>query len=437
MGRTGEARTRPSDGLTQGSRLGICCLLSLLLASGAWTTGVQAEERPGSGAVVGRPGTGTRSTPRRQGPFVGPARQWAVLIGVSRYLHLPEKEWLASSDADARSFHQFLLSPRGGEFRPDHVQLLLNEAATTTKIRLAVDYLVKHVQEGDVAYLMFAGHGKVERYGGGEVAYLMPYDSDPEHLNATAIPMDELRRYVDVNLRHASQVVLITDACHAGSMGQERDPNDMAAVTSSVNDHLSDIGSRNGVLNLMACRRDERSMEDVELGHGLFTYCLLKALDGDVAVAPDGVVRAQDLLQYLMRQVPELSDQQQHPRHSQNYDDEFPMANLKLPGPALRLPPVPSRYVTSVSSKSLSAAPVALATLRVIGAPQDSELYLVKDNEQRTIGRVLSDGMALILEGVGPGRYTIVHHLGRRKIEWSIQLSPGLHTFDVRTGELS
>lgn len=50
------------------------------------------------------------------------------------------------------------------------------------------------------------------------------------------------------------------------------------------------------------------------------------------------VVRAQDVLEYVGRTVPRLTGQLQHPRHSTNYLDEFPMACLKHPAPALRLP---------------------------------------------------------------------------------------------------
>jgi len=76
-----------------------------------------------------------------------------------------------------------------------------------------------------------------------------------------------------------------------------------------------------------------------------------------------------------------------------------------------------------------------LATLRVIGASQGSELYLVRGVEQRAIGRVLANGSALILEGVRPGAYTIVQHREGRQTRWPVHLSPGLQTFDVRTGE--
>ena len=380
-------------------------------------------------AGVADPAVPGRPAPRTAG-FLPPEREWAVLVGVSKYAKLPQARWLDGCDLDAQALGQFLASPRGGAFPADHIQLLVNEGATTTAIRLAMDHLIKKAKAGDVVYIFFACHGKVERYGSGEVAYLMPYDSDPDHLNATALPMDEIRRYVDINLAQA-QVVLISDCCHAGGLAQGEAEGRRPV---SVSEHLISIGDRNGALNIMACRRDESAVEDPRLGgHGVLTYCLLKALEGENGASKDGTVRAQEVLEYLMRQVPRLSDQLQHPRHSTNYDDEFPMARLGQPGAALNLPPIPSDSVASVDPPSLTSGLRGGASLRVIGAPQQSEYYLIQGKEQRSVGRAFMDGSTLILDGIPPGRYTLIESLAGKQRQWPIEFQPSeLRSFELR-----
>lgn len=361
-------------------------------------------------------------------------QRFAVLVGVSKYQHYPESKWLNGCDLDAKSVADFLSSPRGGSFPANNVKLLLNEAATTRNVRLAMDYVIKNATAGDIVYIFFACHGKVDRYGAGEVGYLMLYDSEPQFLNASALPMDEVRRYVDVNLRQVGQVVLITDACHAGGAGAGE--NDSKLKRSSVADHLLDIGERNGALNIMACRRDESAIEDPRLGgHGVLTYALLQAWSGDGNSARNGTVRAQDVLEYVMRQVPRLTDQQQHPRHSSNYNDEFPMAQLNLKGPVLNLPS-PFAKAAETSNSPVLGSSVFGASLRVVGAPLNSELYLVQGQDQRTIGRVLSQSNVLVLDNLRPGRYMLVQSHGGEQKEWPIQLGPGLQSFDVRAGAL-
>lgn len=364
--------------------------------------------------------------------FPGPDRHWALLVGVSEYKELPERQWLSSCATDAADISKFLTSARGGSFPADHVKLLTDKQATTQNVRLGMDSLIKRIEPGDVVWVFFACHGKVERYGAGEVAYLLMYDSNPEFLNATALPMDEVRRYVDVNLRQALQIIFITDACHAGALGAAPDPN---VRVSSIADQLITVGDRNGVLNIMACRRDESAVEDPFLGgHGVLTYAILRALNG-FGDSHQDIVRAQDVLEYVGRTVPRLTDQQQHPRHSTNYLDEFPMAYLKHPAPALRLPD-PRSNVLDAGSRSLDQGVRAGATLRVVGGPTNSEFYLVQGQEQRTVGRVLNAANTLVLENLAPGPYDLVQELGGKITRWNIQLTPGPHSFNVRAGGL-
>jgi hypothetical protein len=357
----------------------------------------------------------------------GPEGRWALLVGVSKYKDLPERQWLSSCATDAADLGQFLQSGRGGSFPADHVKLLTDQQATTQNVRLGMDALIKGVRPGDVVWVFFACHGKVERYGAGDVAYLLMYDSNPEFLNATSLPMDEVRRYVDVNLRQAFQIVFVTDACHAGALGAAPDPNQRL---SSMADQLMNVGDRNGVLNIMACRRDESAVEDPFLGgHGVLTYAMLRSLNG-FGESLEGTVRAQDVLEYVARTVPRLTDQLQHPRHSTNYLDEFPMAYLKQPGPDLRLPEPRGSVLDAARGGGTPA------TLRVVGGAESSEFYLVQGSEQRTVGRVLSAANTLVLEGISPGTYDLVQELGGKLTHWNIQLTPGAHSFNVRAGAL-
>jgi uncharacterized caspase-like protein len=360
-------------------------------------------------------------------------RRWAVVIGVSEYEHLPKKSWLSSCDKDAEAIAEFLASPRGGEIPPDHMKVLLNEEATARNIRVALDFVITESAPGDVIYFFYAGHGKVRRYGSGDAAYLMAYDSEPDVLNATAIPMDEIHRYVDVHLNRASQVIMITDACHAGAI-LPTSPVKTQDSTRSLSEYLQNIGERDGVLNLMACRRDEVAFEDARLaGHGVLTYSLLRALSGEGNSTRDGKVRIQDVLEYVSFHVPRLTNQRQHPRHSTNYTDEFPLADLNKKGPELALPEPPADKLQASTSVYHGGK---RATLKVVGAQRLAELYLVRDGEQRTIGRALSPTNILVTENLAPGDYTLVHLAGGVEKTWDVSLEKGAVTFDVRTGQI-
>jgi len=375
---------------------------------------------------------GLRSGPDGREP---PGERWAVVVGVSEYKHLPRKSWLNSCHQDARAFAEFLLSPRGGALPEQNLKLLLNQEATARNIRVALDFAITESKPGDVVYLFYAGHGKVKRYGSGDAAYLMAYDSEPEYLNATAIPMDEIHRYVDVHLGRASQVVMITDACHAGAI-QPASPITARGSTRSLSEYLENIGEREGVLNLMACRRDEVAYEDARLGgHGVLTYSLLRALNGEGNSTRDGKVRIQDVLEYVSFLVPRLTNQRQHPRYTTNYTDEFPLADLQKDGPELNLPEPPGHKLQATTGNSLYQRG-SRATLKVVGAQRMAELYLVREGEQRTIGRALSPSNVLVTEGLLPGDYTLVHLLQGVEQSWEVSLERGSVTFDIEKGRV-
>ena len=392
-------------------------LLTLALA-----TGCPAQNTPGMPA----------SNKPDYSKMTSPNKEWAVIVGVSEYKKLPKDDWIPGCKKDADAFAAFIKSPRGGAFPSDHVELLLDGSATIQSVRLALDNVVKRHQRGDVIYIFFACHGRVESYGAGEMAYLMMNDSDPEHLSASALPMDELRRHVDSHLRDA-QVVMISDACHAGQLVKVAETT---RRTNSITDYFNEMGERQGNLNLMACRRDESSIEDVRLdGHGTLTYCLLQALNGANGSTGGSLVRTQDVLDFVSRQVPKLTNQQQHPRYSTSYVDEFPLARLDLAGPNLNLPPFPQDSGVAGLSSNLNSLS-GLATLKVGGAPENSELYLVQGSTQRSLGRVLIAGNQLVLDGLSPGEYTLVQTKEGTTSQWPLRLKAGPQMFDTRSGSL-
>lgn len=375
---------------------------------------------------------GLTSFPKKKA--LTPNNRWAVVIGVSEYESLPKKLWLKSPHKDASAFADFLLSPRGGSLPASHLKLLLNQDATARNIRVALDFVITESKPGDVIYFFYAGHGKVRPYGSGDAAYLMSYDTESKYLNATAIPMDEVHRYVDVHLRRASQVIMVTDACHAGAIVPTSEQGTWKSR--SVSDYLQGIGERDGVLNLMACRRDEVAFEDSRLGgHGVLTYNLLRALNGEGQSTKDGAVRIQDVLEFVTRQVPRLTNQRQHPRHSSNYTDEFVLADLTKDGPGLNLPEPPENRLESTGGGSVYGRRRGL-TLKVVGGERMAELYLVSDGEQRTVGRVLSTTRALVTENLPRGEYTLVQLSKGKETTWPLNLTQRSSIFDIKTGQL-
>jgi hypothetical protein len=169
---------------------------------------------------------------------------WAVMVGVTEY-QCPscifDKEWnmypigVKHPDDGARDL-AFQLSPIIGE---DHIKLLLNREATTIAIYYAIKWVAERAGADDTVLFYFCGHSAP--YNLGTYDYFI---SDWQ----LAEWLDELS---------SQNVVVILDTCYAGSFGNE-------------------LG-QNGRVVLMGCQPDESSLEDRELGYGVFTYYILQA----------------------------------------------------------------------------------------------------------------------------------------------------------------
>ncbi len=58
--------------------------------------------------------------------------RWAIIVGISKYQHTAMN--LKWAHRDAEELYQLLLTPAGGSFAADHLQLLVDAQATTQAI---------------------------------------------------------------------------------------------------------------------------------------------------------------------------------------------------------------------------------------------------------------------------------------------------------------
>ncbi len=300
-------------------------------------------------------------------------RSYAVIVGISHYKNLPDKLQLQYSERDAQSIYTILISPEGGNFKAENVHILTGPKATLAGLRREIDtWLPAVAKPGDRVLVYFAGHGFMYQGKG----YLAPYDIDLNHIAATGYPMDELGEVIGSKI-HATSKVLLTDACHSGAIS----PEDSA----SLNKTLSSLNT--SLFSLTASRDRERSFESPELegGHGVFTYYVVKGLEGAADTNHDGIVTADELAEYVHEQVREATGAQQNPTSDRGSFD-------------------PNMLLSYVPSNAAPAKPPApkYGTL-VFEANKDGVEVFVDD---KSVG-VISAGKTITVPGLQPGEHTI------------------------------
>lgn len=256
------------------------------------------------------------------------ARTFALVVGISKYQKLPQDLWLQYPAADAQAFSRLLASPRGGGVPADQMLVLTNEQATTAAVRSAFQtFLVTRPGRNDTVYILIAGHGTADNSG----AYILTYDSDPENLARTALPMAELHSVVENALSRAGHVILLADVCRAAAIAGQK--------TTALGGAVEQIGEAPGqLLGLMAARPKEFSLEGPEYGggHGAFTWSVLKGLEGAADSDHDGFVTAGELIDFVGADVPGLTHDKQHTRDFGDMESSTRLSDLSKPGIALR-----------------------------------------------------------------------------------------------------
>ena len=295
------------------------------------------------------------------------AKSWAVVIGINEYQNRQYNLEYAVNDAEA-------VAVRFEQMGFEEVISVIDEEATRENIlHLLTVELPQQVGENDRLVIFYAGHGATGQLlnrndwlnGQDRVGFLVPHDAvfdfdiiDGDAIaiesyqsflqNTNFISLDDLRNVSDTIL--AKHILYILDGCYSGFLdpaaykfrsarrtafvGDATGASDgtqrglqVDVPSLSVNESQRAIGtsdknfgpineekklaSRPTVQVLTAGSSGEPVVE--KGGHGIFTYYLLRTLDGFVDDNANCVVRTSEMAYYLREVVPNASRGQQTP----------------------------------------------------------------------------------------------------------------------------
>jgi uncharacterized caspase-like protein/photosystem II stability/assembly factor-like uncharacterized protein len=306
--------------------------------------------------------------------------RWAVVVGISKYQD-PKVGALRFADRDAQAFHDFLLSERAGlgGFKRENTMLLLNERATTRRIRGALREFLKAATPDDVVYLYFAGHGAPDPERLSDL-YLIAHDTKVDSIASTGVPMEDIHEATRRVL--AEDMVIIVDACHSAGVGTPdgRRSSGMNQINQVFLQQLE--GSSRSKVIMTASREAQLSQEDERWGggHGVFTHHLLQGLRGvaDEEGNSDGIVSIDELFQSVERHVRRDTRNAQVPTINQRgWDPNWPMSVVATqpvpavasasPPAAARTDPPPLPAATAPIVRPMAADPMATRVVAVGG----------------------------------------------------------------------
>lgn len=218
---------------------------------------------------------------------------FAIVVGISNYDD-EGIDKLRFAHRDAECFSNFLRSDAGGKVPQENITLLLNDQATWTAMYDAMDKVREECKAGDLVYFFFSGHGDVENEKVYKQGYLISYNTPRFNYTNRALRIMDLNEFANtLSTIQKARVVIITDACHSGSLTTQGVSGRFLAAS-----QLKEVVANE--IRLTSCRPDQLSMEDEAWGGGrsVFSYYLLNGLMG-LADHDDGSVTLDEMDNYL------------------------------------------------------------------------------------------------------------------------------------------
>ena len=229
----------------------------------------------------------------------------ALIVGIESYSNLPHAQY---ADSDASLFYDYAHHALGVPIR--RIKLLTNaQAGRTDLLKATRAWMKAEIVEGrsDV-YIFFAGHGLSS--SDGAKIYLLPADGDPSLLDETSILRDDLI----ASAKGAQTITLFMDTCYSGvTRGKEL----LLTGARPIGIVPDENGLPANVTLLAAATGTQLSSTYDDAQQGLFSYWLMKGLEGDAESNGDRKITAGELHDYVSKRVKQIAarrNRQQEPQ---------------------------------------------------------------------------------------------------------------------------
>jgi hypothetical protein len=217
----------------------------------------------------------------------------AIIIGIQNYKRVPKAEF---ANNDAREFNEYAIRALG--IKPEKIKMLLDDEADEVNIFKAFEnWLPIQVNKDKTdVYVFYSGHGLPAPDG--KSLYFLPHGVDKELLSRTAVAQNEI--VAALTAAKPKSVTMFIDACYSGQTrgGDVLIPNEKPVVPKlEANPFPANFTV------ITASANDQTSLSSPELKHGIFSFYLMKGMEGDADTNQDGKITVGEMQDYLSDKV--------------------------------------------------------------------------------------------------------------------------------------
>ena len=217
----------------------------------------------------------------------------AIIIGIQNYSRVPKAEF---ANNDARVFYDYAI--RGLGVRPENIKILLDQEANDIDILGAFkNWLPLKTRRGQTdVYVFYSGHGLPSDDGSN--LYMLPHGVDRQFLDRTAIKQSEL--ITSLQAVSPRSVTMFMDACYSGQI-RTGETLLASARPIAIQSKASSFPANFNVISASA--PDQLASSSPDLKHGVFSYFLMKGMEGEADENKDGNITMAEMQSYLKEYV--------------------------------------------------------------------------------------------------------------------------------------
>jgi hypothetical protein len=217
----------------------------------------------------------------------------AIIIGIQDYKRVPRAEF---ANNDAKEFYEYAVRALG--IKQEKIKMLLDDEADEVNIVKAFEnWLPIQVnKEKTDVYVFYSGHGLPAPDG--KSLYFLPHGVDKELLSRTAVGQNEI--VAALSAAKPKSVTMFIDACYSG---QTRGGDVLVANAKPLSLKSDTNAYPTNFTVITASANDQISSSSPELKHGIFSFYLMKGMEGEADANKDGKITVGEMQDYLSDKV--------------------------------------------------------------------------------------------------------------------------------------
>lgn len=212
-----------------------------------------------------------------------------LIIAVEEYNDSKKISKVKFANNDAKRFRESLINLGCEE---SNLELLEGTKTTKTTIENNIRKLSRIAKPHDTIVLYYAGHG----FFVDGINKISCVDTELDNLETSTISITSIISQFDKS--ESTRIIVFLDCCHSGIEFSELERSPVSDF--STDDLKYNYRNAEHLIVFASCKSDEKSQADIERNHGVWSYYLIQALQGNAKdIYSENLLFSDQLQKYL------------------------------------------------------------------------------------------------------------------------------------------